>query len=68
MAGAGVGCLGIVDGDCVEVSNLHRQILHKTTNLGSFKADSVKDYIRSCVFLTMLTWTLTLTSLVSIPS
>ena len=34
LAAAGVGCLGIVDGDAVELSNLHRQILHTTADLG----------------------------------
>jgi molybdopterin-synthase adenylyltransferase len=40
LAGAGVGRLGIVDGDEVELSNLHRQILHFTPDLGVPKAHS----------------------------
>jgi molybdopterin/thiamine biosynthesis adenylyltransferase len=40
LAGAGVGRLGIVDGDEVELSNLHRQHLHFTPDVGVPKAHS----------------------------
>jgi len=40
LAGAGVGRLGVVDGDAVEVSNLHRQLLHFTPDVGAPKAQS----------------------------
>jgi molybdopterin/thiamine biosynthesis adenylyltransferase len=40
LAGAGVGRLGIVDGDDVELSNLQRQILHFTPDVGVPKAHS----------------------------
>ncbi|OBT77870.1 hypothetical protein VF21_03240 [Pseudogymnoascus sp. 05NY08] len=40
IAGAGVKSLGIVDGDTVEVSNLHRQILHGSSTVGLWKVDS----------------------------
>jgi molybdopterin-synthase adenylyltransferase len=40
LAGAGVGRLGIVDGGDVEVSNLHRQYLHFTPDVGVAKARS----------------------------
>ena len=40
LAGAGVGRLGILDGDAVELSNLHRQLLHFTPDLGVPKAHS----------------------------
>jgi len=43
LAAAGVGRLGLVDGDAVEVSNLQRQILHGTTDLGRRKAESAKE-------------------------
>jgi molybdopterin/thiamine biosynthesis adenylyltransferase len=40
LAGAGVGRLGILDDDDVELSNLHRQLLHFTPDLGAPKAHS----------------------------
>lgn len=40
LAGAGVGRLGVVDGDAVELSNLHRQLLHFTPDLGVPKVRS----------------------------
>lgn len=40
LAAAGVGTLGIVDPDEVELSNLHRQILHGTADVGCAKVDS----------------------------
>ncbi|KAI1095017.1 adenylyltransferase [Rostrohypoxylon terebratum] len=46
LAGAGVGTLGVVDGDTVEVSNLHRQIAHSTSRVGTMKVDSLVEYCR----------------------
>ncbi|PGH05842.1 hypothetical protein AJ79_06684 [Helicocarpus griseus UAMH5409] len=46
LAGAGVGTIGIVDGDTVEVSNLHRQVLHRTRNVGKYKVDSAIEYLK----------------------
>jgi molybdopterin-synthase adenylyltransferase len=46
LAGAGVGRLGIVDFDAVEVSNLHRQTLHFTPDLGVPKAESAAAKLR----------------------
>ena len=40
MAACGVGKLTIVDFDDVETSNLHRQVIHKSTNVGLNKAES----------------------------
>ncbi|POS85625.1 hypothetical protein EPUL_001301 [Erysiphe pulchra] len=40
LAGAGVGKIGLVDGDRVEISNLHRQIIHNTSTIGMYKVDS----------------------------
>jgi adenylyltransferase and sulfurtransferase len=40
LAGAGVGRLGLVDGDVVEESNLHRQVLHSTSRVGWSKVES----------------------------
>jgi adenylyltransferase/sulfurtransferase len=47
VAGAGVGTLGIVDGDTVETSNLHRQILHNTAKVGMKKVDSAVEFLTS---------------------
>jgi len=40
LAAAGVGRLGVVDSDVVELSNLHRQPLHYTPDIGVNKAES----------------------------
>ena len=42
LAAAGVGTLGIVDGDRVDLSNLHRQILHFTHDIGRPKTQSAR--------------------------
>jgi len=38
LAGAGVGMLGIVDSDAVELSNLHRQMIYSSDDIGKKKA------------------------------
>lgn len=43
LAAAGVGRLGIVDFDVVESSNLQRQIIHGTKDVGRRKVDSARD-------------------------
>jgi len=43
LAAAGVGYLGLVDGDAVDLSNLQRQILHGTNDVGRRKAESAKE-------------------------
>ena len=43
LAAAGVGTLGIVDDDVVDLSNLQRQIVHSTDALGTPKVESAKD-------------------------
>ncbi|GAC1348577.1 MAG: molybdopterin-synthase adenylyltransferase MoeB [Acetobacteraceae bacterium] len=40
LAAAGVGTIGVVDDDRVELSNLQRQIAHTTARLGALKAES----------------------------
>jgi adenylyltransferase/sulfurtransferase len=47
LAAAGVGHLGIVDFDVVDFSNLQRQVLHTTSDVGRKKLDSAKDHIRA---------------------
>ncbi len=42
LVGAGVGQISIFDFDKVEVSNLHRQVLHTSDRVGEFKAESAK--------------------------
>src|SRR5271165_4845730 len=46
LAGAGVGTIGVVDDDVVALSNLHRQILHGTDDVGRPKILSATDAIR----------------------
>lgn len=47
LAAAGVGTLGIADFDTVDLSNLHRQILHRTQDVGRRKTDSAAATIRA---------------------
>ena len=42
LAAAGVGTIGLVDADVVDVSNLQRQVLHGTSTLGTSKLDSAR--------------------------
>jgi adenylyltransferase/sulfurtransferase len=42
LAGAGVGRLGIVDDDAVSLSNLHRQVIHATGDIGRRKTESAE--------------------------
>ncbi len=42
LAAAGVGTLGVVDDDAVDLSNLQRQVLHDTSNIGVDKVESAK--------------------------
>lgn len=46
LAGAGVGTLGIVDSEVVEVSNLHRQILYTTDDIGKKKIVVAKERLQ----------------------
>jgi len=47
LAAAGVGTLGIIDSDVVDLSNLQRQILHRTADVGRPKVDSARDTIQA---------------------
>jgi len=42
LAAAGVGTIGLMDGDTVDLSNLQRQILHTTASLGTNKTESAR--------------------------
>ena len=44
---AGVGTIGIVDNDCVEVSNLHRQVCHDVNQTGKPKVDSLEETLKA---------------------
>src|SRR5205085_3236934 len=46
LAAAGVGTIGIVDFDEVDLSNLQRQILHGTKDVGRGKVESAQDRLR----------------------
>ncbi|MEK7397618.1 MAG: molybdopterin-synthase adenylyltransferase MoeB [Candidatus Poribacteria bacterium] len=46
MAGAGIGTLGIVDSDVVELSNLHRQIIYSSDDIGKKKAIAAQDRLQ----------------------
>ncbi len=47
LSSAGVGKIGIVDSDAVELNNLQRQILHSTETVGKPKVESAKEHLNS---------------------
>jgi molybdopterin/thiamine biosynthesis adenylyltransferase len=47
LAAAGIGTLGVIDDDTVELSNLQRQVLHPTAAIGRAKAESAGEAIAS---------------------
>lgn len=47
LAAAGFGRIGLIDADVVEMSNLHRQILHREDRIGVPKTDSVIQSLKS---------------------
>ena len=49
LAAAGVGTLGLVDADEVDVSNLQRQIIHGTSDVGRSKIASASDRLRGSI-------------------
>jgi hypothetical protein len=57
LAGAGVGTLGLMDGDTVEVSNLHRQIVHGIDRVGMSKVDSAVKFLSSYVAVLCIAFT-----------
>jgi adenylyltransferase/sulfurtransferase len=46
LTAAGIGKIGIVDSDKVELSNLQRQIVHSMKSIGTYKVDSASDRLR----------------------
>jgi len=47
LAYLGIGTIGLVDYDTVEISNLNRQILHSTSRIGMPKVDSAEVFIKN---------------------
>ena len=47
LAAAGVGTIGVVDGDTVSITNLQRQVLHSTPDVGRPKVDVAKERIQA---------------------
>lgn len=47
LAAAGVGTLGLMDGDVVDLSNLQRQVAHHTPDIGRAKVDSAAEKFRA---------------------
>ena len=45
LAAAGVGTIGIIDDDTVELSNLHRQLIHGVADVGRSKARSAAEFV-----------------------
>lgn len=45
LAACGVGTLGLLDADAVEVSNLQRQIIYRTSDIGRRKVDAAVQYL-----------------------
>jgi molybdopterin-synthase adenylyltransferase len=43
LAAAGVGTIGIIDNDRVDITNLQRQIVHATRSVGALKVESARD-------------------------
>jgi molybdopterin/thiamine biosynthesis adenylyltransferase len=45
LAAAGIGTLGVVDDDTVSLSNLQRQLVHRTESIGRLKTESAGDFV-----------------------
>src|SRR4026208_493050 len=43
LTAAGVGKIGIVDGDVIELSNLHRQVLYEESTIGNKKSEVARE-------------------------
>jgi sulfur-carrier protein adenylyltransferase/sulfurtransferase len=63
LGAAGVGRIGIVDADCVDVTNLQRQIVHGTSAINELKTDSARQRLHDInPFVTVETYPARLTS------
>jgi adenylyltransferase/sulfurtransferase len=47
LAAAGIGTIGLIDGDVVDLSNLQRQVIHQTDDVGRPKVDSARAKIEA---------------------
>lgn len=47
LTAAGVGSIGVIDHDRVDLSNLQRQVLYKTSDIGRSKADAARDALQA---------------------
>lgn len=47
LAAAGIGTIGVIDADAVDLTNLHRQIFHTTSDLGRDKVESAMETMRA---------------------
>jgi len=47
LAAAGVGRIGVIDGDRLELTNLNRQVIHPAASLGRWKAESAAETLRA---------------------
>jgi molybdopterin-synthase adenylyltransferase len=45
LAAAGIGTIGVVDDDTVSLSNLQRQVIHRTADIGRLKVDSAREAV-----------------------
>jgi molybdopterin/thiamine biosynthesis adenylyltransferase len=54
LAAAGVGTIGVVDRDTVNLSNLQRQILHRSADIGRMKVDSAREKLAALNPATLL--------------
>ncbi|WP_370568895.1 molybdopterin-synthase adenylyltransferase MoeB [Sporocytophaga myxococcoides] len=63
LAAAGVGTLGVIDGDIIEESNLHRQVLYNQEDVGKSKVETAAEKLRkSNPFINVIAIQETLTS------
>lgn len=47
LVASGVGTVGIIDGDTVEMSNLHRQVLYSENDIGRYKVKAAKAHLQA---------------------